>query len=114
MTNNATKDFWIFKQNLLPTLLIFSHLVGYDFDDDDLNAIEYGLTGTSNEKNIWWSYQLVGDRTINLRFAYDEENNDIIFFRLSFDKDLCGQVDLTIFMVLEFDLQHRHSIKAKL
>ena len=52
MTDTATKDFWIFEQNLVPTLLILSHLVGYDFDDDDFNAIEYGLTGTSNERDL--------------------------------------------------------------
>ena len=108
MTDSVTKGFWIYEQDLLPTLLILSHLVGYDFGDDDLNAIEYGLTGTSDEKNNWWTYQFIADQTIDLRFARDEDNTDIIFIQLSFDKDLYGQVDLAIYIVQEFNLRHKH------
>lgn len=113
MTDIATKDFWIFRQKLLSTLLLLSHLVDYDFDNNDLDAVEYGLTGTSN-KNIWWTYQLIGKTTIDLRFACDEDETDIIFIQLSFGKFLRGQVDLIIYVVQEFDSQHKHFAKQKL
>ena len=100
----SIKTFWIFKQNFYPALLILSHLIGYEFKDDDLNAIKYGLAGTSDEKNIWLAYQLRGISNFDLHFAHDEGDTDIIFIRLSFDKKLSEQVDLTIFLVQEFDL----------
>ena len=88
MTQNVTSEFWIFEPNLVWTLLLLSHLAKYDVDSDDLNAIKYGLTSTSKEQNIWWNYQLTGNKTIDLRFALDEENTEIIFIELSFDKEL--------------------------
>jgi hypothetical protein len=114
MTTNTTKDFWIFRQNLLPALLIISQIINYDLDDDDFNAIGYGLVGTSDEKNVWWTYQFTGDYMIDLRFACDEEDKEIIFIQLSFDEDLGGQVDLTIFVVQEFNLQYKHLKNGKL
>jgi len=113
MPQSTTEGFWIFEQNLLPTLLILSHIVGYAFDEDEFTAIEYGLTGTSDEKNIWWTYQFIGDKTIDIRFARDEDNKDIIFIDLLFDKDLVGQVGLTIYIAQDFNLQSIHYSKPR-
>lgn len=109
MINNIFKKFWIFQKNLYSTLLILSEVIGYDIDDDDFNAIDYGLQGTSDEKNIWWYYQLIGDHTIYLQLAKDEENTDIVFIQLTFEEQLSKQVNLVIFVVQEFDLKYRHS-----
>ena len=108
MTKPTTNEFWVFEPNLVWTLFLISHVIKYDIDSDDLNAIKYGLTSTSKEQDLWWNYQFIGNETIDLRFARDEENTDIIFIELSFDKKLSAQIDLCIFVVQDFYLQHRN------
>jgi hypothetical protein len=108
MTENTTREFWVFEPNLVWTLFLLSHVVKYEVDSDDINAVKYGLTSTSKEKSIWWTYQLIGTKTIDLRFSRSEEETDIIFIELSFDKELSAQIDLCIFVVQDFHLQHRN------
>ena len=108
MTENIRTDFWFFEPNLVPVLLLLSHIIKYDFDSSDLDAIKYGLTSSSREKNLWWAYQLIGEKTIDMQFARDDDNTDIIFIQLTFDKALAPQVELCVFMVQDFFISHRH------
>jgi hypothetical protein len=108
MTETAMREFWVFEPNLVWTLLLLSHVVKYDLDNNDVNAVKYGLTSTTKGKNLWWTYQLTGDQTIDLRFAREAEDTDIIFIELHFDKKLSAQIDLCIFVVQDFYLQHRN------
>jgi hypothetical protein len=110
MNDIIKNGFWIFEPNLVPTLLLLSHCIKYDVSSNDLDAIEYGLTSTSSEQDVWWTYQLTGDKIIDMEFARDEENTDIIFIRLSFDKELSAQIDLCIFMVENFFIQTRNTV----
>ncbi|GEM_PF-2839804 len=108
MTESAIKEFWVYEPNLVWTLLLLSHIVKYNIGSDDLNAVKYGLTSTSQEKDLWWTYQLIGKEKIDLSFTRKEENTDIIYIKLSFDKKLETQIDFCIFIVQEFHLQHRN------
>ena len=104
-TNNG---FWIFESNLLSTLLILSHLVSYEFDSSDFDAIKFGLEDTSADKDIWYDYQLIGDDIIDMKIAYEEDDRDIIFFSLLFEKDLADKINLIIDIVQEFDVKVRN------
>ncbi|AFD08606.1 hypothetical protein [Solitalea canadensis] len=110
MAETIKRKFWIFEPDLNCTLLLIAHVAKYDIDSDDLNAIIYGLTSTSQEKDIWWTYQFVGNKIIDLCFARDDDNTDIIFIELSFSKELSSQIDLCIFAVQDFYLQQGNNI----
>jgi hypothetical protein len=53
------KGGWIEIENLLPFLLIVSRMVGYDFNKVDWKAIQFGMSGSDTERNIWFDYELV-------------------------------------------------------
>lgn len=107
MSENVTTEFWFYEPNLVPTLLLLSHILKYDVDSNDLDIIKYGLTSTSPVRNLWFTYQLNGEKTIEMRCARDDENTDIIFVQLTVDSQLLPQVDLCIFTVQGFFMSHR-------
>jgi hypothetical protein len=107
MTDTVTKEFWVFETNLVWTLFLLSHIAKYDIGSSDLEAVKYDLTATSQEKDLWTTYQLIGTEKIDLRLAREEDNTDIIFIKVSFDKKLLSQIDFCIFIVQDFYLDHR-------
>lgn len=109
MSDNAIKVFWFFEPNLVPAILLLSHICKYELSTENLDEIKQGLTGTSDERDIWFSYRLSGDKNINLRLTRDEENTDIIFVELAFDKILIEQIDLCVFTIENFFIQHHES-----
>lgn len=62
---------WIYEENLKPLLEVLSQLVSYNFDDSDWTAISTGLKGTDDEKNEWYSYSLIGRKTVEVEVAAD-------------------------------------------
>ena len=65
---------WIRPESLQAVLEYLSHLVEYEFDPDDLAAIETALASTNNERGNWFEYPLQGKRTISLALARDAES----------------------------------------
>lgn len=100
------KSDWVWKENLLPFLLILSHLSSYDFCESDQEAIEYGLVGTLDEDNIWFEYKLIGEKTISLRLAKDPEG-DLVFYSFEYPDDLEENIELTNYVISNFFLQPR-------
>ena len=108
MNDTVTKEFWIFEPNLVWTLFLLSYIAKYEIGSDDLDTVKYDLTSTSQEKDLWSTFQLLGTEKIDLSLAREEENTDIIFIKISFDKRLSAQIDFCIFIVQDFHLQHRN------
>lgn len=105
-----TNRFWIYKSDLISTLLIISHIAGYDFEEFDLDAIRYGISGTSNEEKLSWGYQLIGKSTIDLKFTREDDGDtDIIFINLSYESEISREIALAMFVFDEFSVVHRHS-----
>ncbi|HEY8959623.1 hypothetical protein [Chitinophaga sp.] len=97
------KSDWIRKENLLPFLLILSHLSSYDFYESDREAIEYGLMGTSDEDNIWFEYKLIGKKTISLRLAKDPEGN-LLFYNVDFPDEMKEPMELMDYILSSFSM----------
>jgi hypothetical protein len=76
--------FWIWRNNLPGILLALSDISGYDFDQSDMDAIHFGLTGTSDEKSKWFDYEL---KTMTIQIANDQDDTDIIHIRLGDNLD---------------------------
>lgn len=108
MTDIVTKEFWVFEPNLVWTLYLLSYIAKYDIGSGDLDVVKYDLTATSQEKDVWCTYQLIGAEQIDLSLAREEEDTDIIFIKVSFDKKLVSQIDFCIFIVQDFYLDHRN------
>jgi len=51
---------WILEENLKPFLEIMASLVDYTFNEDDWNAIQWGIRETAVEANRWYDYELGG------------------------------------------------------
>ncbi|XXT20228.1 hypothetical protein WME94_01500 [Sorangium sp. So ce429] len=62
---------WIYEQNLRPWLEIVGRIIGYDFDNDDWDAVGSGVVGTDSEEDRWYEYPL-GDRPVTLRLALEK------------------------------------------
>lgn len=105
MNKNVKKSFLIFKEKLNPFLIGLSEIVNYDLSMSDMDAIEYGIFNTSDERNLWWDYSLLGKSTADLEFALDEENRDILFIRLTIEEQLIKELGLLIFMIETFELK---------
>lgn len=77
-------SFLLFKYNLRPLFEILSQEVNeYNFDDNDWQAIEFGLEKTSDTENIWYDYSLTVKKTvITVKICQDFDNSDIIFVKI--------------------------------
>jgi len=104
---HARRGFWIWRENLVPLLLLLSEIVGYAADDSDLDALHFGLSGTSDEKEIWFAYSLIGRNRMDMELANDLENDDIVHVSLNFEKTLGQVVDFATYVVADFSLKHR-------
>lgn len=100
------KNSWVWKENLLPFLLILSHLCSYDFCESDQEAVEYGLVGTSDEDNIWFEYKLIGKKKISLRLARDPEG-DLVHYGIDFPDEMREPIELMDYVVSSFSLKYK-------
>lgn len=103
------KGSWIWKENLLAFLLILSDISFYSFDESDWEAVKYGLTGTSDEQNIWFDYNFAGRIPISLKLANDPEE-DLIVYNLSYPDRLKEKLDLLEDIVSSFMVTPRNFI----
>jgi hypothetical protein len=56
---------WIKEENLRAWLEIVAGALAYDFDDDDWDAVRFGIASTDVEKDTWYDYPL-GDATVRV------------------------------------------------
>jgi len=97
---------WIFRNNLRPFLCILSGIVGYDFDDDDWTAIEYGLRDTDGDKGRWFTYRFEGAQTASLALALDQ-GTQVVLVQADTPAPLDTQVALAVSICQSFDLHER-------
>ena len=83
---------WIYEENLRPMLDFASGLAGYDFGDLDWDALTLGARETDVEKHEWFSYPLVGRRSLAFEVARDP-GSGVAFVRVASDD---GQIELQI------------------
>ena len=109
MTEMSKETFWFWSNNLVPTLLILANVISYDLLQEEIDAIKSGLEGTSDIKNVWYNYKFLNQQLLLLDIAFDEDNADIIFIRLSYDKELQVAMNTVIYVVTNFNVNERHS-----
>lgn len=56
MESHTQKSLWVFKHKLKPFLIGLAEIVHYDLSMSDIDAIEYGINNTTDERNLWWTY----------------------------------------------------------
>lgn len=70
--NTLLDDTWVWPGNLRPFIETVSRWIGYDFDDSDWSALEYGLVSTDNDAGRWFTYPLVGDPILEMSVAQND------------------------------------------
>jgi hypothetical protein len=70
-----TNGFWIWKTRLTEVLTAISNQSDVALTLASLDTINYGLVGTSDEKDNWFDY---GIGKITVRLALDNDDNDIV------------------------------------
>jgi hypothetical protein len=96
-----TQGHWIFDQNLKHCLSIAAGDLGVGFDDDDWTAVRFGLQGTSDLNDQWFSYTLTnGTRHVDFECALDDGDNSsgivhIRFINLS-DSDVVARLSTVL------------------
>ena len=112
MSQFESVGFWIWHRNLTPGLLILADVISYDLDQSEIDAIQLGIEGTSEQRDVWYDYKFVCNSTLSFDFALNEEDLDMIFIKLSFDKALEVSINTIIYILQDFDISHRHPPKS--
>ena len=75
---------WIWRNNLKPFLSSTASALEVEFDDDDWEAVLYGIQGTSDVEDRWFDYELIGCQiTVGIALALDEGGaTDIVLVRV--------------------------------
>jgi hypothetical protein len=82
---------WILEGNLKPWLEIVASLCKYDFDQDDQDAISFGIIGTNVEKNQWYDYEFSGIFRVLLQLAVDP-GSSVIFLKVQCSSELTPKI----------------------
>lgn len=92
----TTYGFWFWSGNLKGVLTMLGSLTEYHFLNEDLDAIENGLMGTNDEKNIWYDYKFSEkNNEVSFKLAYDdEETTELIHIRIHGSIELIEKVEL--------------------
>lgn len=75
-----TKGFWIWKSRLTEVLTTISEMADVEFSLSSLDTINYGIVGTSEEKENWFAYVI---SKVVVRIAVDNDDNDIVHFQIT-------------------------------
>ncbi|WP_341839305.1 hypothetical protein [Chitinophaga caseinilytica] len=67
------------------------------------------MSGTSDEEDIWFDYQLIGQKTISIRLAH-QANYDVIFYEINYPEELASTIELMDFVTGSFYMKSRHSV----
>jgi hypothetical protein len=100
---------WVCEQNLKPFVEILSMYAGYDFDDGDWTAVEFGITDTDVERDAWFECELSGENTIQVALALDP-GSSVLFFRAESNKETESKIDAIVPVLQSYDLVDRPSI----
>lgn len=88
-----TYNFWVWRQKLLGVLYLLAREAGADFSRRDYDAVLYGLS-IIVEGEEPFVYTLIGEETIVISLAPNEEDRDIIVFNISGSNAFLQKVEL--------------------
>ena len=88
-------QFWSQKSKFDSIFLMFSSLIDYEMWIEEKEAIQVELMGTNNDMAKWGSYVLKGKPyTINLKFAFDSDDSDIVHFEVLTQMELAEKIEM--------------------
>ena len=93
---------WIPEDNLYPFLCTAFDFIGYEFDESDWHAVEYGIKGTDAEQDKWFDYQMKTEASLFVAVAHDD-NSSVIFVKA----ESTPEIEVKIAVVLDL-MQHYH------
>ena len=102
-----TKGNWIDEENLLAFLNILAHIVSYDFVTQDWKAIQFGLSGTNSERDVWFEYILPGKLDLELKLA-KEEGTSVIMYSFDLPEGLENIYEFLVYIIQDFKLTSLH------
>ena len=82
---------WILEENLKPWLEIVASFCEYDFDQNDLDAINFGIVGTDVENNRWFDYEFSEGFRVLLQMALDP-GSSVIFLKVECPSELTPRI----------------------
>jgi hypothetical protein len=99
---------WIFDENLRPFLTALGWIVGYQFDNDDWEAISLGVRDSDGETGRWYEYEFHGQHSSKLVLARDP-GTSVLQVRASVPAELEPQIRLAVFI---FQRYHARDLTA--
>ena len=99
------KSNWIGEENLFAFLLIISNAVSYDFEPQDWKAIQFGLSESNAEKDIWFEYVLPGKSDVELQLA-KEAGTALILYKFLLPDELENNYDFLVYLMQDFKVTH--------
>lgn len=109
MNKTTTSNFWIFKENLIPCLLMLSRIVEYyDFENYELDKIKLGLLNTNIDEDLWFEYSFYGTTKLTFKICNDEEGSGIIFLQVLIVEVHIKELKMCQYLLDEFNIEHRY------
>ncbi len=97
---------WVLDKNALPLLMVIAHLVNYELDHWDHDALEHGLEATDAEAEQWLHYPIGRAPTVDVRLARDP-GTAVIHVSIDARAELRDRIALAIQIGQQFELTPR-------
>lgn len=100
---------WVFDQNLRPFLETIATLAGYQFDEDDRTAVEFGLFKTKiadHQVARRIDYPLSGDRPLTVKLE-KQLGTSVVGFELTSDPDIEAKPDAVTLVMQTYQVERR-------
>jgi hypothetical protein len=94
---------WIYEENLKPLLETVSGFVAYSFDESDWVAVSTGSLNTSDEKNEWYEYRLIGSQTVDVKIAADP-GSCVVFVQLQGEPGIEEKIEVAISIFQQYEV----------
>ena len=91
--SNQKRSTWIREENLYPWFEYVALRCGYDFNDGDRAAFEYGIWSTDVESDRWFDYSFASQETCQIYVTLDP-GSSVIFVGGEFSDLLQQEVEV--------------------
>jgi hypothetical protein len=94
---------WIDETNLKPFLETVAQFAGYELNNWDWDAINYGVKSSDHERGRWFIYEIEGVQSVTIRLAIDP-GTAVLFVEIDSEPPVESKADVAIVIMQSYRL----------
>jgi hypothetical protein len=79
----------------MPLVELLAQFCGYEFGEDDADAIAYGIKETEHEDNKWFEYSIQGRSDAGLRLSKDT-GTAVVHFEIDSTREIENKMEVAL------------------